>query len=89
MYASSIERIMYAESTVLLQSVEPFLVCYVFDGPSYFALKKLDQFTETLKAFPPVWDTLTEALHTRRFITEDEQVDVLVSEIFLSPVKGN
>ncbi|MFQ6126972.1 MAG: hypothetical protein ACE5R6_20545 [Candidatus Heimdallarchaeota archaeon] len=38
--AGSIERIKYERSAVILQLVNPFLVCYVFQIPPYSALQK-------------------------------------------------
>ncbi len=83
----SIERIKHQEHTLLLKAVEPFLVSYVFQGPSYFALQKLDQFTEALQASPVVWQALTEALQTRRFVAEGSPVEALVTEMFLTPAE--
>ena len=60
---------------------------YVFQGPSYFALQKLDQFTEALQASTKVWRALTEALQTRRFIAEGSPVEALVAEMFPAPVE--
>ncbi|MFQ5820735.1 MAG: hypothetical protein ACE5I5_12155, partial [Candidatus Heimdallarchaeota archaeon] len=87
--SGSIERIKHQEHTLLLKAVEPFLVSYVFQGPSYFALKKLDQFTEALQASPKVWQALTEALQTRRFVAEGGPVEALVMEMFLTPAEGD
>ena len=85
----SIERIKHQEHTLLLKAVEPFLVSYVFQGPSYFALKKLDQFVKALQASSKVWKTLTEALQTRRFVVEGGPLEALVSEMFLTPTEGH
>ena len=78
----SIERIKHAEYTLLLQSMGPFIICYVIKGPSYFALQKLGQFTEALQASPTVWQGLTEALQTRRLVTNVREVEELVTKIF-------
>lgn len=85
----SIERIKHQEHTLLLKAVEPFLVSYVFQGPSYFALQKLDQFAEALQASTKVWQTLTEALQTRRFVANVGEVEALVTEMFLTPTEGH
>jgi hypothetical protein len=83
--ASGIERIKYADYILLLQPVEPFLVCYVFQGPSYFALQKLTRFTGTLPTKTAAWETLIEALHGGRVprgVDINPELDGLVTEIF-------
>lgn len=81
----SIERIKHQEYTILLQPIDPFLVCYVFKGPSYFALQKLSQFTEALQASEMVWRALTDALQAGRVPRvgmAQQEVEELVTEIF-------
>ena len=85
--ASTIERIKYVDYTLILQAVEPFLVSYVFQGPSYFAIQKLTQFTETLQTSEAAWQTLIDALYggrvPRGVVIED--LEGLVTEIFQTP----
>jgi len=85
----SIERIKHQEYTLLLKAIEPFLVSYVFQGPSYFALQKLNQFIEALQASKTVWQAITDALQTRRLVAEGSPVEALVTEMFLTPAEGH
>jgi uncharacterized membrane protein YqgA involved in biofilm formation len=58
--SGSIERIKHREYTLLLKSVEAFLICYAFTGYSYFAMQKVDKFTEALQASPPFGEPCKE-----------------------------
>ena len=79
----AIERIKHKEYTLLLKAVEPFLVGYIFKGPSYFALQKLGKFTDALQE-NAVWLKLKDALKTGRILVGERGVEVLVEEIFLA-----
>jgi len=84
----SIERIMHQDYTLLLNSVEPFLVCYVFEGPSYFALPKLEQFTKELTS-TAIWHTLTGSIESGIPLDANSEILELVAEMFPVPVKGH
>ncbi|MFX0183856.1 MAG: hypothetical protein ACFE95_12300, partial [Candidatus Hodarchaeota archaeon] len=82
--SGSIEGIKHKEYTILMKPVEPFLCCYVFKGPSYYPLQKLQNFSETLKLSDIVLDILAEASNIGKDVSEDPAVNELVSRIFLS-----
>ncbi len=67
--SGSIERIKHRQYTLLLNLIDPFLVCYVFQGPSYFALKRLKQFTDAISTSEDVLRNLQNALHDEKVIT--------------------
>ena len=82
--SGSIERIKHQDYTLLLNSVEPFLVCYVFEGPSYYALKKLGQFTRELTS-AAMWQTLMASYKSGIALDENKEVEKLVVEVFPAP----
>jgi hypothetical protein len=67
--SGSIERIKHRQYTLLLNLIDPFLVCYVFQGPSYFALKRLKQFTDEISSSEDILRNLQNALHDGKVIT--------------------
>jgi len=84
---SGIERIKYADYTLLLQPVAPFMICYVFQGPSYFALQKITQFSDTLPSMEHIWQGLTTALQggrVPRSVAEPQELEGLITQIFSS-----
>ncbi|MFX0171545.1 MAG: tetratricopeptide repeat protein [Candidatus Hodarchaeota archaeon] len=82
--SGSIEGIKHKDYTILMKPVEPFLCCYVFRGPSYYSLQKLQSFSDTVKVSEIVLDILSEASNIGRDVSEDAIVNEFVSRIFLS-----
>jgi hypothetical protein len=85
--AGPIERIMYADYTVLLRPVAPFLMCYVIQGDSYYALQKFTQFVTDLHTLSSAWESLIEVTKVGRGPLVRAQlslVDELATEIFQS-----
>ena len=67
--SGSIERIKHRQYTLLLNLIDPFLVCYVFQGPSYYALKRLRQFTDAISSSEDILRNLQNALRDEKVIT--------------------
>lgn len=86
--SGSIERIKHQDYTLLLNSVEPFLVCYVFEGPSYYALKKLEQFTKELSSVS-MWQSLMASLRSGIALDKSKEIKELVAEIFPVPAEDH
>lgn len=45
-FSEGLDRAKYGEYTVLMKSVDPFLVCYLFKGQSFLAKQKLAYFAD-------------------------------------------
>ena len=73
--------------TLLFNSMEPYLVCYVFKGPSYFARQKLGQFTNALQTSDIVWQILTDAFDSGRTLADNVELEKLVTKIFHTPAE--
>lgn len=82
--SGTIEGIKHREYTILMNPTDPLLCCYVFKGPSYYALQKLKNFSETIKVSDTIWNTMLEASKIGRDISEDNAINDLVTKIFLS-----
>lgn len=57
--SGAIDRITYQNYTVAVKSLETLLICYIFQGPSYLALQKLDHFISRLQDIPVIQQSLT------------------------------
>ncbi len=82
--SGSIEGIKHKEYTILMKPTDPLLCCYVFKGPSYYALQKLRNFSETAKVSDTIWDKLSEASSIGMDVSGETAIEDLVSKIFLS-----
>jgi len=80
-----IRRIMHDEYTLSFDKVDPILFCYVYEGQSYTAMKKLEQLiTEVHES--PVWSALENVGKKGHGLKTGElnQLDKVISEIFTS-----
>ncbi|MCG3218258.1 MAG: hypothetical protein KAR35_04605, partial [Candidatus Heimdallarchaeota archaeon] len=80
-----IRRIMHDEYTLSFELIDPILFCYVYEGQSYTAMKKLDKLISEVYE-SEVWSALEEVgkkgykLKTR----EITQMEGVIGEIFIT-----
>jgi tetratricopeptide (TPR) repeat protein len=82
--SGAIEGIKHREYTILMNPTDPLLCCYVFKGPSYYALQKLKNFSETVKVSDTIWETMLKASTIGQDISGEKAIEDLVTKIFLS-----
>ncbi|NHJ05048.1 MAG: tetratricopeptide repeat protein [Candidatus Heimdallarchaeota archaeon] len=83
--AGSIERIKYQDYTIIIQNIEPFLVCYVFKGQSYLAIQKLTNFIEFIKNDDSLFNDLSylNASSNATSVEFDKMIGDIITEIFI------
>ncbi|MFW9821544.1 MAG: tetratricopeptide repeat protein [Candidatus Thorarchaeota archaeon] len=83
-FAESIDRIKIGENLILINPVEPFLVCYVIKGQSYPGLQKLTRFSNAIKENSEIWERLKKAVQTGEVleINNPQVLGNVVNEIF-------
>ena len=80
-----IRRIMHDDYTLSFDLIEPILFCYVYEGPSYTAMKKLDKLI--IQVFESeVWPALEEVGKKGYKLKNGEiaQMEGVIEEIFLT-----
>ncbi|HUU89491.1 MAG TPA: tetratricopeptide repeat protein, partial [Candidatus Glassbacteria bacterium] len=79
-----IERIKHRDYTIILQMLEPYLICYVFKGQSFSALKRVSEFITELKHQNTLWRNLETLLESTEMIPKDNQIvlDQIIEKIF-------
>ncbi|MHA2400796.1 MAG: tetratricopeptide repeat protein [Promethearchaeota archaeon] len=84
-FSNFIDRIKIKENIILMQPVEPFLVCYVIKGESYPALQKLTRFTEAIQENSEIWDALNKAIKTSEMLELEKPptLKTIIDEIFI------
>lgn len=85
-FSSSIDRVKIADNTILINPIEPFLVCYVIKGQSYPAQQKLNRFTEIIKSTEEIWEALNRASKTSEMLELNNPPSLgnIVKEIFIN-----
>lgn len=83
-FSKSIDRIKIDENVILINPIDPFLVCYVIKGQSYTALKKLNNFSEVIRNSADIWDSLNKSVITSEMLdlNNPPSLGIIVNEIF-------
>jgi tetratricopeptide (TPR) repeat protein len=58
MFSEGLDRAIFGEYTLLMKSIPPFYISYIFKGDSYYALQKTDRFIEQLHTEGNIWQKL-------------------------------
>ncbi|GAG54708.1 unnamed protein product, partial [marine sediment metagenome] len=85
-FSNSIDRVKIADNTILINPIEPFLVCYIIKGQSYPAQQKLTRFSDVIKSSPEIWEALNRAAKTSEILELDNPPSLgsVVNEIFIT-----
>jgi hypothetical protein len=78
----AIERIKQKDYTLLFQLMEPLTFCYVIRGPSYLALKKMDQFMTALRSSNLIWDEIIESSETGKSLEDLQSMHDITAQYF-------
>ena len=81
----SAKRIMHDEYTLSFNLIEPVLFCYVYEGQSFTAVKKLEKLIAEVYT-SEIWPTLEEIGKTGYGLEEGEiaQMEGVIGEIFVT-----
>jgi tetratricopeptide (TPR) repeat protein len=84
LFSKSIDRIRIGENVILINPIDPFLVCYVIKGQSYPALQKLTRFTEMIKENSEIWQALNKSVKTSEMLElkKHPTFKTVIDEIF-------
>ncbi|MFW9877341.1 MAG: hypothetical protein ACFFG0_29990 [Candidatus Thorarchaeota archaeon] len=85
-FSKGLDRAKFGEDMILMQSVDTFLICYLFKGGTFYALKKLTQFAEHIKKDSTIWQTLNNFAKTNQIveIRDIPTLGNLITEIFIT-----
>ncbi|MFX0039132.1 MAG: tetratricopeptide repeat protein [Candidatus Heimdallarchaeota archaeon] len=83
-FAKTIDRIKIGKNTIFIKPVEPFVACYVSKGQSYPAIKKLNEFSYSIKNKKEIWSILNKAAETSQELNVNNSpfLRTLVNKIF-------
>jgi tetratricopeptide (TPR) repeat protein/DNA-binding MarR family transcriptional regulator len=77
----AVERIKFQEYSLIMKSYGSLIFCYLFDGPSFIALERLDNLATAIKVHIPLWNQLTQATKDLSPISENKLAS-LTCELF-------
>jgi tetratricopeptide (TPR) repeat protein len=84
-FSKGLDRAKFGDDMILMQSVDTFLICYLFKGETYFAVKKLSKFAEDIQNNANIWTTLNTFYKTNQVveIKDVPSLGNLITEIFI------
>ena len=80
--SASIEQLKFNNSMILLKKEHNVNVSYLFNGPSYYALKKLNDLVEKIKSVPEIWFFLTASSIPEINDQTNNKITTFIKEIF-------
>lgn len=85
MFSEGLDRAMFGEYTLLMKSVLPFLIIYVFKGDSYYALQRIKYFSESIKKEKIIWQNLIKSFQINKSLKLDDipLLNNLITETFI------
>ena len=85
MFSGELDRASFGEYTLLINSISPFFMCYIFKGQSYSAQHRLRYFLEKLKNDDDVWIVFEKYYKTNQEIQLKDvpTLEPLIQDIFI------
>jgi len=85
-FSEGLDRAIFGEHTLLMNSISPFLICYVYKGQSYSAQQRVKYFIDKIQNDEPVWQTFNNFNQVNKEIQLKDipSLEPLINEIFIS-----
>ncbi len=84
-FSEGLDRATFGEHTLLMNSVSPFLMCYVFKGQSYLAQQRIRYFIDKIQNDEDIWQNFKKFYKLNREIQLKDipSLEPLINEIFI------
>jgi tetratricopeptide (TPR) repeat protein len=88
MFSEGFNRAAFGRHTLLMNSVSPFLIFYIFKGQSYSAQNRIKLFINEIKSHKEVWDMFEKFYQANRKIQINDipLLEPLIKEIFIKKI---
>ncbi len=85
-FSQGLDRAKFGEDTLLLESIDSFLICYLFKGQTYSAKQKLKFFSEALNNDNHTIEALKRAVSNRKIIdaSDNHRIENLIVKSFMT-----
>jgi hypothetical protein len=84
-FSEGLDRAVFGPFTLLMMPVQPFLVCYIFKGYSYFANHKIKIFLDSIQNNSVIWQSLQKFFQKSKSVQLNDipSLESIVMEIFV------
>ena len=85
MFSEGLDRANFGEYTIIMNSLHPFIVCYLFKGQSYIAQQRVKILIDKIKKDKNIWKTFNEYNESCRVVQLEDVplLESMITEIFL------
>ena len=83
-FSEGLDRAIFGEHTLLMNSIPPFLMCYVYKGQSYSAQQKIRYFLDKLTGNKETWQAFEKYYQKNQEIQLKDipSLEPLINEVF-------
>ncbi|MFX1524207.1 MAG: tetratricopeptide repeat protein [Promethearchaeota archaeon] len=84
-FSEGLDRVVFGPYTLLMMPIQPFLVCYIFKGDSYFAYHKIKNFLDSVQSDSVIWQSLQNFFQKSKSVQLNDipLLELLIKEIFV------
>ena len=84
-FSEGLDRVTFGEHTLIMNSITPFFICYVFKGQSYSAQHRIKSFINEIQSNEDVWDTFEKfyKLNKEIQLKDIPSLEPLINKIFI------
>ncbi|MHA2394398.1 MAG: tetratricopeptide repeat protein [Promethearchaeota archaeon] len=84
-FSEGLDRATFGEHTLLMNSVSPFLMCYVYKGQSYSAQQRIRYFIDELQKDKDTWQTFRDFYRLNKEIQVKDipSLEPMITKIFI------
>jgi hypothetical protein len=85
LFSKGLDRASFGEHTLLMKSIKPFLVCYLFKGQTFPAQQRFRFFSDKLKKSKIIWKKFQKYYETNQIVQQNDipLLESLITEIFI------
>lgn len=86
MFSEGLDRAIFGEYTLLMKSIPPFFISYIFKGDSYYALQKINHFIDHIQKEASIWQKLLKSFQINQSIhlKDIHLLESLITETFIT-----
>jgi len=84
-FSEGLDRATFGEYTLLMHSVSPFFMCYVFKGQSYLAQQRIRYFIDKIQKEEDIWQNFKKfyKLNKEIQLKDIPSLEPLINEVFI------
>ncbi|UCC18346.1 MAG: hypothetical protein JSV62_09535, partial [Promethearchaeota archaeon] len=88
-FSEGLDRAVFGQYTLLMLPLEPFLICYIFKGDSYYAHQKIKNLLDSIKNDNVIWHSLQNFFQKSKSIQLNDipSLESKIMEIFIEKKK--